>query len=89
MATYRYNNAKACRSRRDRKPLKRWQGPGKEGLSMGDTSSFHYSILSLTVIVKINQHSHLLNFSALLAAHSMVVLMINLAVLMVGECASY
>lgn len=48
------------------------------------------TVLIPTFTIKVNQRSQLFNFSTLLAVHSMMVLVINLAVLMVsGECASY
>jgi hypothetical protein len=46
-------------------------------------------VLSLSITMKVNQRSRLLYFSARLAAHSIMVMVINLVVLMVGECASY
>ena len=39
--------------------------------------------------MRVNQRSQLFNLSTLLAVRLMMVLVINLVVLMVGECASY
>ena len=39
--------------------------------------------------MKVNQRSQLFIFSTLLAVRSIMVLVINLVVVMVGECASY